>query len=235
MKPSKKNPKVIILLGPPGSGKGTQANLLAEKLNLYYLETSKIIEAKIMEAKKGDYLIINGKKYDLSKEKKLWKKGKLCSPPMVTFWINQKIKELAKEGKGIVMAGSPRSLVEGRGEIPILKKEYGAKNIKVILINLPEKESIWRNAHRRICKLMRHPILFTKETEKLTRCPLDGSKLIRREGLDDPQTIKIRLREYKKRTLPLIRYFKDQGLEVKEINGHQSVEKVYQDILKIVK
>jgi adenylate kinase family enzyme len=73
-------PKVIILMGPPGSGKGTQAELLAERLNLFHLETSKILEEKFKEKTKGE-ILIEGKKYSFSKEKKLWEEGKLCSPP----------------------------------------------------------------------------------------------------------------------------------------------------------
>jgi len=91
--------KVIILLGPPGSGKGTQAGLLAEKFNLYHLETSKLIERIIKSAKKGDFIKINGKKYDLEKEKKLWREGILCSPPFVTYLIKEKIEELNKESR----------------------------------------------------------------------------------------------------------------------------------------
>jgi len=222
----------VIILGPPGSGKGTQAELVAGKFNLYSLETSKIIESKVMNAKAGEYAIVGGEKYPFSHEKDLWKKGILCSPPFVSFLIKNKLKELAKENKGVVMSGSPRTLPEGRDVMPLLKKLYGFKNIKIILLELTPKQTIWRNSHRRICELMRHPILYTKETLKLTRCPLDGSKLIKRKGLDDPETIKVRLREYKERTLPLIDYFKKQGLRVKKINGEQSVEAVHKNILK---
>jgi len=234
MKLSKK-PLVIILLGPPGSGKGTQAGLLAEKLNLYYLETAKIIESRVMGAKKGEYVMVKGKKYPLLKEKKLWETGILCSPPLVSFWVKNKIKELFREGKGIVMAGSPRTLPEGKDLIPFLKRRIGKGNIKVILLKLSPRQTFLRNTRRRICQLMRHPILYTKETKNLKRCPLDGSKLKRRKGLDDPQTIKIRLREYQQRTFPLIDYFRKQGLEVKTVNGEQSVEKVFKDILKVIK
>lgn len=227
-------PKVIILLGPPGAGKGTQAELLAEKLGFYYLETSKLIEVKIMVAKRGDYVTIEGKKYSLTKERKLWKSGILCTPAVVTFLVNEKIKELAKRNKGIIMGGSPRTLYEAKKEVPILKKLYGKKNIKVILINISPKISILRNSHRRICQLMRHPILWTKETAKLKRCPLDGSKLIKR-ALDTPKIIKVRLKEYRERTFPLIEYLREEGFKIKKINGEKSVAEVYKSILKALK
>ena len=62
-------------------------------------------------------------------------------------------------------------------------------------------------------------------------CPLDGSKLLRRKGLDDPETIRVRLKEYEERTFPLVEYMEKYGLEVKRINGAQSVAQVFNDIL----
>lgn len=230
-----RNSKVIILLGPPGSGKGTQAKLISEKLNLDYIETSKIIEANVMRAKAGDFVEIKGKKYLLLKEKILWKTGKLCTPEIVSFWVKRKIKELSKEERGLVFAGSPRTLIEGKEITPLLKKIYGQENIKIFLLEISPEETIFRNSQRRICELLRHPILTTPETAKLTSCPLDGSKLLKRKGLDDPEVIKVRLKEYKERTEPLIDYFKKEGLKVKVVNGEQSVAEVFKDILKFLK
>ena len=222
-------------MGGPGAGKGTQAELLDEKIGSYYLETSKIIEANFMNAKEGDYIKVGGKKYFLLAEKKLWETGILCSPPLVSFLVKQKIHELAKEGRSILMAGSPRTLPEGKDQIPLLKKLFGAKNIKIVLIDISPEETIKRNSRRRICELMRHPILSTeKEFLKLKNCPLDGSKLVRRKGLDDVETIKVRLKEYKERTYPLMKYFSEQGLKVQKVNGEQSVQKVHEDILKAI-
>lgn len=221
---------VIILLGPPGAGKGTQATLLAEKLNLFYLETSKILE-EAFEKKERKYLKIENKKYFFQKEKELWLKGILCSPPFVTELVKEKIEKLAKERKNLVLAGSPRTLYEGERIVPLLIKLYGKENIKVFLIEISQKTSIFRNSHRRICELLRHSILYNKETKNLKHCPLDGSKLLKRE-LDRPEIIKTRLKEYKKRTLPLVEYFKKQKLKVKKIKGEKSVAEIYKKILK---
>ena len=133
------------------------------------------------------------------------------------------------------MAGSPRTVHEGKTVMPFLEKLYGKGNIKIILIQVSAKESIFRNSHRRICELMRHPILYSKETKKLKFCPLDGSKLIRRKGLDDPKTIRIRLKEYREKTLPLVKYLEERKLKVKKINGEGSVSKIFERILKVLK
>jgi len=224
--------RLVILLGPPGSGKGTQAELLSERFNLYYFETSRILEEKFRTGKKGESIRVDGKDYKISDEKKNWETGKLCSPPFVTYLVARKIRELHQEGKNIILSGSPRTLYEGKKIVPILKELFGVNNIKVFFLELTPEQTIWRNTHRRICELMRHPILYSKENAKLKKCPLDGSKLLKRKGLDDPETIKVRLKEYKERTYPLIQYFTKERLLVIKINGEQSVEDVFRDILK---
>jgi adenylate kinase len=235
LKSETKSPKVIIIMGPPGSGKGSQATLLAEKLDFFYFETSGIIEKKIEKAKKGSFVVVDGKKYYFDKQKELWRTGKLFDPPLTAFFVQDEIKKLYREGRGIIFSGSPRTLYEGQKIIPLLKKLYGDKDILVISLQISAQESIFRNSHRRICELLRHPILYSKDNEKLKKCPLDGSKLIRRKGLDDPKIIKIRLEEYKERTLPVIDYFKQQGLKVIKVNGSPPPAVVFKKILKLLK
>ncbi|MDP1538627.1 MAG: nucleoside monophosphate kinase [bacterium] len=230
-KAKSQKPKVIIILGPPGSGKGTQAELLVEKFDLYHFETSEIIEKNLATAEKGDFVKVGNKKYSLLGEKKLRESGKWMSPPLIAFWVKTKIKELAKEEKGIVFSGSPKTLYEAEEITPLTKRLYGASNVKIILIEQKPEVSIWRNSHRRICELMRHSILYTEETAKLRKCPFDGSKLVFREDRS-PEVIKSKLKEFQGRTLPIIDYFREQRLKIKKINGEQPVADVFKDILK---
>ncbi len=226
--------RIIILIGPPGAGKGTQAGLLAERFNLYHWETSHIIGKMIEEAKKGQFVKVEGRKYYFEEEKRLSESGKLWDPPFLVYSVKKKFHELAREDKGIVLVGSPRTLYEGEKIVPLLKKLYRIKNILVVRIRLSAKESLWRNSHRRECELMRHPILYTKETAKLSRCPIDGSKLILRVD-DKPEIIKRRLREYRQRTFPLIKLFEKKGLTIKSVNGSRPPAEVFKNILKAVK
>jgi len=133
------------------------------------------------------------------------------------------------------LSGSPRTLYEGERLIPFLKKFYKRENIEVILLEQSAETSIFRNSHRRICRLMRHPILYTKETARLKKCPIDGSELMKRKGLDNPETIKVRLKEYRERTFPLIELFKKEKLRMKRINGEKPPADVFRDILKALK
>lgn len=224
---------IIIILGPPGSGKGTQAGLLERELGVFHLETSEIIERKFKRAKKGEFVKVDGKKYYLDEERKKREEGELMSPPLVTFWVKEKIKELWKEEKGIVFSGSPRTIYEAEKIIPFLEKLYDKKFIRVIFIKLRPKDSIWRNTHRRSCELMRHPIIYNKETKNLKHCPLDGSKLIRRKD-DNPEVIKFRLKEYKNRTKPVIDYLKKHNFKIIEINGAPPPDTIHKRIMKVL-
>jgi adenylate kinase len=227
--------RVIIIIGPPGAGKGTQAYLLARELEMYHFETSKILEEKFAKSKRGEVVKVGKEKYDIKKEHKIWVQGKLCSPPFVAYLVSEKIQKLFKQDQSIIFSGSPRTLYEGKKIIPLLKELYKKKNIKVIFLDISPRETLYRNFHRRICQLVRHPILYLNETKNLKRCPLDGSKLLKRKGLDDPKTIKTRLKEYKERTLPLINYFKKEGLEVVKISGSPPPVQVFKNILKVLK
>lgn len=215
--------QVIILIGPPGSGKGTQAELLAEKFGLFHLESSKVIEEKIKNAPPDDAI--------MQREKKLWESGILNTPELVLEWIKEKAKEVAGEGHGIVFSGSPRTIYEAEGEAPVLEELYGKENVKVFNIEISEDESIKRNSKRRICKDSRHPIPGFPEFEGITKCPKDGSEIITRV-LDNPETIKIRYQEYLNRTLPIIDFLKKRSYKIMGISGEQSIENVFKDILK---
>ena len=81
---------------------------------------------------------------------------------------------------------------------------------------------------------MRHAILYTKETAKLKKCPFDGSKLIFREDRSR-QVVQNKIKEFTERTVPMLDYFKKQGLRIRKINGEQSVADVFKDILKAIK
>jgi adenylate kinase len=229
--------KVIILFGPPGAGKGTQSELLTEKFGLFSLESSKVIEREFKNYEKLSpdsperFVECFGEKIDVLQEMDNWKKGILTSPPFATMLITREIKRVHDEGESLMMSGSPRTMFEVEREMPLLVELYGKENINIGFLEISPETTAHRNSKRKICELMRHSILHNKETEKLTLCPLDGSKLVKREGLDDPETIKTRLVQYKERTLPMLEYFKNNDFVVHTINGEQSPAEVHQEIL----
>ena len=228
------NKQVIILFGQPGAGKGTQADLLSDKTNYYHFESSKIIEACFKNEDPEKTFEIDGQKFKVADEKIRWESGLLNSPPFVVSLLIEKIKALAKEDSSIIFSGSPRTVYEAEKEISLLIELYEIENIKFIMLEIKSDTTIFRNSHRRICELMRHSILFSPETEQLTKCPLDGSNLVKRKGLDDLETIKKRLEVFKEQTLPVTEIIQKQGLVLNKVNGEQTVADVHKDILAVL-
>lgn len=226
--------QVIIIFGPPGAGKGTQSELLSEKLGYYHLESSKILERCFKNEEPSKFFTVDGKDYKVGDEIENWKNGILTSPPFVTGLMLEEFRKLAQDDRSFIMSGSPRTLYEVEKEMPVLEGLYGKKNIKICMIEISPEVTMFRNTHRKICELMRHSILFNAETEKLTLCPLDGSKLVKREDLDDPETIKVRLVQYKNRTEPLFDYFQKHNFHVEKINGEKMVAEVHASILQAI-
>lgn len=226
--------KIIILFGAPGAGKGTQAELLSEKLGFYHLESSKVLERCFKSENLDKVFTADGKNYKVGDEIENWKKGILTSPPFITVLMMNEIKKLVEQDENIILSGSPRTLYEVEKEMPVLAEIFGRENINIFLIEISAEVTIFRNSHRKICELMRHSILFNNETESLTICPLDGSNLVKRKDLDDPETIKVRIREYNERTLPMVDYFAKNNFQVHKINGEQFVADVHKDILSAI-
>ncbi len=232
--------QLVILFGPPGAGKGTQSELLSGKMGLYLFETSKILEREFKKAatmpadSPKRWIEFDGQKFDILNELEIWKKGILCSPPFVTYLVQQEIQRLHDHGENLILSGSPRTVYEAEHIMPFVENLYGKENIKIALIEISAEITTFRNTHRKICELIRHSILFNDETEHLTHCPLDGSVLVRRKDLDDPETIKVRLDQYKERTLPLFDYFTENGFDIHKVNGEGSVAKVHEEILKFL-
>ena len=232
-RPPKSEKPFIILLGPPGAGKSTQAELLREKFDFYYLETSRVLEKFIFHSKE-EFIEVNGEKFYLEKERENFVKGILLSPPFASYIVKEKLKEVKKLDMGVVVVGSPRTVYECEDLMPFIIDLFGKENIKVVLIDLSSKETIFRNSHRRICSLSRHPIIYSEETKDLTICPLDGSVLLRRKGVDDPEVIKTRLKEYRERTLPLLKCIENLGIKISIVNGDDTPSNVFQSLLSVL-
>ena len=126
---------VVILYGPPGSGKGTQANIIAHKLNLIHFDTGRFLEDLVHDPERQREKIVK-------RERALFDKGILMTPSFVLREVANKVRELRKAGWGIIFSGSPRTMYEANALLPILNKLYGKKNIYVFLLNIPPKSGI---------------------------------------------------------------------------------------------
>lgn len=216
--------KVIIIIGPPGSGKGTQAKLIAQKFNLKYIGSGDILRAR---QKIGDF---TGKKLS-----KVMGNGQLAPSFIVVKVLGDVLEELKRQPKlkGFILDGWTRIIFEA-----ILLDEalnwYGwDKDVKVILLKISPRTSYNRLTKRRQCKDCGRIIPWVGELKKLKACDKCGGKIFVRPD-DNIESIKMRLAEYKNQTSKAIKYYKKQGKLI-EINGEPSIEDVFKDILKVLK
>lgn len=217
----------IILYGPPGSGKGTQANLLANMLDLVHIDTGRLVEATVHDPKLQKDPVIR-------RERKMFDGGILCTPSWVLGIVKKRATELARAGLGVVFSASPRTLYEAERLIPILEREYGKKNLFIFNLQVDPGHSITRNSKRLLCRVCKTPLLTAYYPSKNPKyCPMCGGPLYRRT-LDKPETIKIRLMEYENRTMPIFGYAKKRGYVVRKIDGRPAPFRVLEKIRKTV-
>ncbi|SJZ98795.1 adenylate kinase [Selenihalanaerobacter shriftii] len=210
----------IILVGPPGAGKGTQAANLVEEFSIPHIATGDIFRSAI---KNETPLGKTAKEYI--------DQGKLV-PDEVTIGI---VEERLSEGdcqEGFILDGFPRTVAQADALQDILEKlDVDLDN--VLNIKVSEDEVIRRLSGRRICSDCgaSYHVDFNPPKDEDTCDKCDGD-LYQRED-DKPETIKERLSVYKEQTEPLINYYKDLGL-LKNINGEASLEEVFNNIKQAV-
>lgn len=215
-------PFIIIVYGNPGSGKGTQAQRIADHFGLEHFDTGRLIERTVHDpSKQADSII--------QREKEIFDSGILCTPEWVTEIVKEAIINLHQKNKGIVFSGSPRTLYEVEEIIPLLENLYGKEQIFVFKIEIRPETAIFRNSNRRICEKCGRPVIFTPENAELKTCPLCGGGLVIRT-LDDPEAIKVRLKEYQERTMPVFDCLKERGYQTIEIDGEPLPDEVTKNI-----
>lgn len=210
----------ILLMGPPGAGKGTQAEKLTEKLNIPHISTGDMFRKALKE---GTELGLKAKSF--------MDQGKLV-PDEVTVGI---VKERLSEDdcqNGFLLDGFPRTVPQADALLEILK-QLNMELDAVINIQVDREALVERLTGRRVCKTCgaTYHVKFNppKEEDICEKC---GGQLYQRND-DKPETVGNRLDVYEEQTAPLIQYYRDKEL-LKEINGSQSMDKVLQDICVIL-
>lgn len=225
--------KVFVIYGPPGAGKGTQANLLSAKFGLYHFDTGKYIEHVVHDPKHKDDAVIQ-------REKVIFDSGALCTPTWILDIIKERVTRLSKAEFGLAFSGSPRTMFEAFGDekhkglIQVLEEKYGRENIIFLYLKIEPEESIQRNSRRMICEVCGTGLLSIEGGYEHTLCPICGGKLFRRT-LDNPKVFHTRIEEYNERTLPIIKALSEKGYKITEINGRPLPYQVLNEILKKIK
>ena len=211
----------ILLMGPPGAGKGTQAANLVNEFAIPHISTGDMFRAAVKEGT------------ELGKQAKACMDAGKLVPDEVTIGIVR--ERLAKPDceKGFILDGFPRTVEQADALTGILK-EIGLKLTRVLNINVPAAELIERAVGRRICKKCgaTYHIKFNP-TKVEGICDACGGELFQRAD-DSEKTMKSRISLYEAQTKPLIEYYQKAGLYT-EVDGRQAIDKVFADVVKSLK
>jgi len=206
----------IILIGPPGSGKGTQAKLLEDKYDLKQLSSGDMLRAAVAE---GSEI---GKK-----AKSYMEAGQLVPDELVVEIVTDQIEKA--DGKGFILDGFPRNVHQAE-VLDRMLEENGHEIDRVPVIEVSDDRLVERVAGRFTCASCGegyHDKFKQPEVEGVCdKC--GGTEFIRRPD-DNPETVRNRLDVYHEQTKPLIDYYEQQG-KVRMIDGEQSIERVTKDL-----
>jgi len=210
----------LVLLGPPGSGKGTQAKRLAEKYDVPHISTGDILRVGLREG------------YYFDKEtREVLRSGGLV-PDRVAVDIVK--KRLGEEDcrKGFILDGFPRTLSQAESLNGVLKESDRAID-RVLYLELSEMEAVRRLGGRRICPRCGATFHLLFNPPRIpSLCDRCGARLSQRED-DSEFTVRERMKTYQKETYPLIEYYQNRGM-LEKIDANRDIEGVFKDLCKLL-
>lgn len=212
--------RYIVLLGPPGAGKGTQAEAISAKLHLPHISSGDLFRENLKNHTElgkmaADYI----------------NKGELVPDDVTIAMVRERLAE-SDCGKGALLDGFPRTPAQAEALARLLS-EMDAKVNSVPYICVPEDVLVDRLSGRWTCRHAGH-IFHEKYNppRQPGRCDFDGSELYQRED-DKSETVKRRIHVYLEQTQPLIDYYNQRGVLV-EVDGKKPIDQVTTDLLKAI-
>lgn len=210
----------IVLLGPPGAGKGTQAEIISERLGLIHVSSGDLFRENIKN------------KTELGKQAQGFiNRGELVPDDLTIAMVKARLL-MPDNLRGALLDGFPRTPAQADALAKLLT-DLGAAIKIVPYITVPAKVLVERLSGRWTCRAEGHVYhqQFNPPREP-GKCDLDGSELYQRDD-DKPETVENRIRVYSEQTTPLIDHYKEQGL-LFEIDGTQPIEKVTVDLMSAI-
>lgn len=210
----------LILLGPPGCGKGTQAELLSQRHRLEHIGTGDLLrEAIRLRTPMGN----RAHPYVAA--------GKLVPDDLVNDLMAERFRR-ADRPERYVMDGYPRTLAQAVSFDQVLRQQH-LDPTGVVLFHVPDEEIVRRAVGRWSCPKAGCKATYntdSKPPKKARTCDLCGTALIQRED-DHEDTVRARLQVYHKNTIELVPYYRTRGL-LREIQGTGTIEEVYANLMR---
>ncbi len=210
----------LILLGPPGAGKGTQAERLQDDFQVPFISTGDMLRANVKQ------------ETELGKQAQSYMKtGELVPDDLIVAMVAERMQE-EDARDGFILDGFPRTLEQAQALDKQLSS-LGRRITATLLVDVPDEEVIRRLSGRRVCVKAGHNYHVEFDPPKHDNvCDQDGSRLIRRDD-DDPDVVGNRLRVYHEQTEPLVEYYDDQGV-MRRIDGTRDAADVHDHIRAVI-
>ncbi|MDQ2887183.1 MAG: adenylate kinase [Chloroflexota bacterium] len=210
----------IVLIGAQGSGKGTQADLLAQKMGIFHLASGDLFREEI------------GKKTDLGlKAKAFMDRGELVPDEVTISMVLNRIGSLP-DAQGVLLDGFPRTILQAQALDTGLQK-IDRKIDLGIYLKVPREELLDRLSGRYICRANQHVYNITSKPPKVSGvCDIDGSELYQRSD-DTGEAIQTRLDIFFSETIQLLDFYDKQN-KLAEINGNQDIDEVQEELLQTI-
>ena len=210
----------VILLGAPGSGKGTQAALAAEQLGIRHVASGDLFRAAV---NRGDELGDKVKSY--------MEKGLLVPDDITIQMITERIGQ-PDCARGFMLDGFPRTLEQAKA-LDKAMAGMGAEIDRVVYINVSTEELVRRLGGRFICRECQTPYHMVSSPPRVEgKCDKCGGSLYQRTD-DNPGTVRKRIEVYMAETAPLIQYYRSMG-KLAEISGEGAIERISADLIGAV-
>lgn len=211
----------IVLIGPPGSGKGTQAKHLQDELGIPHISSGDLFRAM----KEADT--------PLAREiRDIMAKGELVPDEITVKMVAERLREDDCQEKGAILDGFPRTVPQAEA-LDDLLDDIGMRVSVVLLLSITEDEAVRRISGRRVCPVCErvYHVEFNPPQEP-GRCDDDGAELIQRED-DRPEVVRERFRQYQKKTAPLVDYYRGKGM-LTEVDAMQPIDAITPLLIDIV-
>jgi adenylate kinase len=212
--------RILVLLGAPGAGKGTQAMILAQRLGLPHVATGDLFRAAV---RAGTALGREAQRY--------MERGELVPDAITVDMLVERI-DRPDAREGVILDGFPRS----RNQAEALEAALLARGVeveRVLLVDVPADDLVGRLSGRWVCRLAGHPFhVFSNPPRTPGICDVDGSPLEQRED-DRPEVVRARLARQLPPMQSVVEYYRARGV-LRTVDGRQPIEDVTRDLIAAV-